>query len=109
MDQALRQQIRTEEIRAHAHMTGAHAISPQAPQPVSPALELTGIHKHFGAFHALKNIELTVNRGEFVCFLGPSGCGKTTLLRIIAGLEPQTEGKIEIGGRDVSNLPPAAR
>ena len=50
-----------------------------------------------------------MNKGEFVCFLGPSGCGKTTLLRAIAGLDPQNEGKIEIGGRDVSNLPPAAR
>ena len=75
----------------------------------SPALELSGIHKNFGAFQALKNIELTVNRGEFVCFLGPSGCGKTTLLRIIAGLEVQTGGSIKQGGRDISRLPPAGR
>ena len=73
------------------------------------ALELSGIHKSFGAFHALKNIELTVHRGEFVCFLGPSGCGKTTLLRIIAGLEVQTAGTIHQGGRDISRLPPADR
>ena len=72
-----------------------------------PALELSGIHKDFGTFQALKNIELTVNRGEFVCFLGPSGCGKTTLLRIIAGLEVQTSGTIRQGGRDISRLPPA--
>ena len=74
-----------------------------------PALELSGIHKDFGTFQALKNIELTVNRGEFVCFLGPSGCGKTTLLRIIAGLEVQTSGTIRQGGRDISRLPPADR
>jgi iron(III) transport system ATP-binding protein len=74
-----------------------------------PALELSGIGKNFGAFQALKNIELTVNRGEFVCFLGPSGCGKTTLLRIIAGLEVQTHGTIMQSGRDISRLPPAAR
>ncbi|MEO8386658.1 MAG: putative 2-aminoethylphosphonate ABC transporter ATP-binding protein [Betaproteobacteria bacterium] len=73
------------------------------------ALELSGIHKYFDAFHALKNIELTVQRGEFVCFLGPSGCGKTTLLRIIAGLEVQSAGTIKQGGRDVSRLPPAGR
>ncbi len=73
------------------------------------ALELSGIHKHFDAFHALKNIELTVQRGEFVCFLGPSGCGKTTLLRIIAGLEVQSAGTIRQGGRDISHLPPADR
>ena len=73
------------------------------------ALELSGIQKNFGAFQALKNIELTVHRGEFVCFLGPSGCGKTTLLRIIAGLEVQSAGTIRQGGRDISRLPPADR
>lgn len=76
---------------------------------VAPALELSGIQKDFGSFRALKNIELTVQRGEFVCFLGPSGCGKTTLLRIIAGLEVQTAGRILQGGRDISRLPPANR
>ncbi|MBL0123529.1 MAG: putative 2-aminoethylphosphonate ABC transporter ATP-binding protein [Betaproteobacteria bacterium] len=74
-----------------------------------PALELSGIHKDFGTFQALRNIELTVYRGEFVCFLGPSGCGKTTLLRIIAGLEVQTSGTIRQSGRDISRLPPANR
>ncbi|MEJ0075912.1 MAG: putative 2-aminoethylphosphonate ABC transporter ATP-binding protein [Alphaproteobacteria bacterium] len=75
----------------------------------SPFLRVRDLHKHFGKFTALKDISLDVDKGEFVCFLGPSGCGKTTLLRAIAGLDPQNEGLIEIGGRDVSNLPPAAR
>jgi iron(III) transport system ATP-binding protein len=75
----------------------------------SPFLRVRDLHKHFGKFTALKNISLDVNKGEFVCFLGPSGCGKTTLLRAIAGLDPQDQGKIEIGGLDVSDLPPAAR
>src|SRR5688500_16427464 len=74
-----------------------------------PFLRVRGLNKHFGKFTALKDISLDVNKGEFVCFLGPSGCGKTTLLRAIAGLDPQNEGMIEIDGRDVSNLPPAAR
>ena len=65
--------------------------------------------KRFGAFTALQDINLDVRRGELVCFLGPSGCGKTTLLRAIAGLDRQDAGTIEIGGRDVSHLPPAAR
>ncbi len=72
-------------------------------------LELRGIHKHFGSFTALKDIDLTIERGEFVCFLGPSGCGKTTLLRIIAGLETQSAGRIDQAGRDISLLPPAER
>ncbi|MEP6702223.1 MAG: putative 2-aminoethylphosphonate ABC transporter ATP-binding protein [Betaproteobacteria bacterium] len=73
------------------------------------ALKLEGIHKRFGEFVALKSIDLTIESGELVCFLGPSGCGKTTLLRIIAGLERQTSGKVIQNGRDVSHAPPAAR
>jgi iron(III) transport system ATP-binding protein len=72
-------------------------------------LKLEGIRKTFGAFEALKDIHLGIAKGEFVCFLGPSGCGKTTLLRIIAGLEAQTAGRIEQNGRDISALPPAQR
>ncbi len=72
-------------------------------------LRLEGIRKDFGSFTALHDIDLGVDKGEFVCFLGPSGCGKTTLLRIIAGLEAQTAGRIELAGRDISVLPPAQR
>jgi iron(III) transport system ATP-binding protein len=72
-------------------------------------LTLRGIHKRFGAFTALDNINLSIIKGEFVCFLGPSGCGKTTLLRIVAGLETQTSGSIVQAGRDISVLPPAER
>jgi iron(III) transport system ATP-binding protein len=72
-------------------------------------LKLSGISKRFGGFTALDRVDLDIEPGEFVCFLGPSGCGKTTLLRIIAGLETQSEGSIEQAGRDVSRLPPAQR
>jgi iron(III) transport system ATP-binding protein len=72
-------------------------------------LRLQGIEKSFGAFQALRNIDLTIAPGEFVCFLGPSGCGKTTLLRIIAGLETQSAGTIRQEDRDISRLPPAER
>jgi iron(III) transport system ATP-binding protein len=51
-----------------------------------PFLSLRRIQKSFGAFVALRDIDLDIAQGELVCFLGPSGCGKTTLLRIIAGL-----------------------
>jgi iron(III) transport system ATP-binding protein len=72
-------------------------------------LSLRNIHKSFGNFEALKQVDLDVFSGELVCFLGPSGCGKTTLLRIIAGLEVQSQGRLEQGGRDISRLPPAER
>lgn len=72
-------------------------------------LELKHIKKKFGKFTALDDINLTINRGEFVCMLGPSGCGKTTLLRIIAGLETPSHGQVFINGKDVTNLPPGKR
>ncbi|MES2978053.1 MAG: putative 2-aminoethylphosphonate ABC transporter ATP-binding protein [Pseudomonadota bacterium] len=74
-----------------------------------PFLALRHIRKQFGTFVALKDINLDIRKGEFICFLGPSGCGKTTLLRIIAGLEVQTSGEVHQAGRDISRLPPALR
>ncbi|KQP62184.1 putative 2-aminoethylphosphonate ABC transporter ATP-binding protein [Methylobacterium sp. Leaf112] len=75
----------------------------------TPFLRVSGLSKRYGAFIALDRIDLEIARGEFVCFLGPSGCGKTTLLRMIAGLDRQDEGRIEIGSRDVSSAPPSER
>ncbi len=72
-------------------------------------LEIEGVWKSYADFIALRDISLKVYEGEFVCFLGPSGCGKTTLLRAIAGLDPQTSGRITQAGRDISALPPAQR
>ena len=86
----------------------ALAVAP-AGSPPEPFLRIRGLSKSFGAFQALRAIDLDVQRGEFVCFLGPSGCGKTTLLRAIAGLDRQDEGVILMNGRDVSAAPPAER
>ncbi|MFZ5751203.1 MAG: ABC transporter ATP-binding protein [Pseudomonadota bacterium] len=73
------------------------------------ALSLEHVNKSFGAVDVLRDINLTVAEGEFVVFVGPSGCGKSTLLRVIAGLEDATSGRLSIGGRDVTALPPARR
>lgn len=75
----------------------------------APYLAIHNVQKRFGNFWALRNVSLTIDPGEFICFLGPSGCGKTTLLRIIAGLEQQDGGSIVQKGRDISGLPPSQR
>jgi multiple sugar transport system ATP-binding protein len=72
-------------------------------------LRLSGIHKSFGSVETIKGIDLDIHEGEFVVFVGPSGCGKSTLLRMISGLESVSRGRILIGGRDVTQLPPARR
>ncbi|MEZ9390660.1 putative 2-aminoethylphosphonate ABC transporter ATP-binding protein [Vibrio splendidus] len=72
-------------------------------------LNIENVVKQFGQFTALKDISLSIDKGEFVCFLGPSGCGKTTLLRAIAGLDLPTSGSIEQNGNDTTFLPPEKR
>jgi putative spermidine/putrescine transport system ATP-binding protein len=68
-------------------------------------LTLQNIVKQFGQFTAVKNVELTVPHGTFVCLLGPSGCGKTTLMRMVAGLDLPTSGAIKLDGKDITNVP----
>ncbi|RJG43130.1 ABC transporter ATP-binding protein [Mesorhizobium sp. DCY119] len=68
-------------------------------------LSLNDITKEFGDFKAVDNVALNVPHGTFVCLLGPSGCGKTTLLRMIAGLEEPTSGRIVIDDEDITSVP----
>ncbi len=68
-------------------------------------LRIDGVTKRFGAFTAVEDVGLNFDEGKMICFLGPSGCGKTTLLRMVAGLESPTEGRILFGETDVTNVP----
>ncbi len=72
-------------------------------------LELANVRKTFGQTQAVHDFNLQVDRGEFVSFLGPSGCGKTTTLRMIAGFELPSEGKISMAGVDMTNKSPNQR
>jgi putative spermidine/putrescine transport system ATP-binding protein len=68
-------------------------------------LALDGLVKRYGSFTALQRTDLTIPHGQFVCLLGPSGCGKTTLLRMVAGLDSPTEGRIRLDGTDITHKP----
>ena len=85
--------------------------SPSTPRSLSAgaSVRLIGVSRRWGMTAALDRISIDIQPGSFTVLLGPSGCGKTTCLRIVAGLETATDGRVEIAGRDVTNLPPAAR
>jgi sn-glycerol 3-phosphate transport system ATP-binding protein len=86
-------------------------MSPELPPHAGASVRLTAVSKSWatGQAPALDRVSLSVAAGSFCVLLGPSGCGKTTCLRIVAGLETPTGGRVEIGGRDVTALPPARR
>jgi len=69
---------------------------------LAPKLQISRLGKSFGELQALHDINLAIERGEFIAVVGPSGCGKTTFLRIVAGLESASSGKVELDGRAVT-------
>ncbi|MGH2806695.1 MAG: ABC transporter ATP-binding protein [Actinomycetota bacterium] len=76
---------------------------------MGPDLRLEDVSKSFGSTRAVDGVSLAVRRGEFFSLLGPSGCGKTTTLRLVAGFEQPDEGRIVIGGDEVTSTPPNKR
>ena len=91
-----------------------------SPSPIQPAadprpdaepaaIRVRGLRKNYGSVAALSGVDLTIGHGEFFTLLGPSGSGKTTLLRLIAGFERPDGGAVELGGRDISRVPPYSR
>ena len=80
---------------SHEVQTGADA----------PSVRLEGVTKRFGDFAAVRDMDLDIPRGQFFTMLGPSGCGKTTTLRMVAGFEEPTEGRVLLDGDDVTGMP----
>ena len=74
-----------------------------------PILSIDGLYKSFGPVTAVDHVSLDIRKNEFFALLGPSGCGKTTLLRMLAGFETPTGGRILLEGKDISALPPERR
>src|SRR4051812_36736966 len=91
----------TQQAAASAHASGDGASNPD--------VRLAGVRKRFGEVAAVDGVDIEIARGEFFTLLGPSGSGKTTCLRMIAGFERPDEGSIELGGTDVTRLPPGER
>jgi len=84
-------------------------FTPWADRTVQPLLRIEGVSKRFGAETAVDQLSLDVYQGEFFALLGPSGCGKTTLLRLIAGFEQSSAGRILLDGIDIAPVPPYRR
>src|SRR3954465_10937695 len=82
---------------------------PAAPPADGPDIRLDRVVKRFGETVAVDGLTVDIERGAFYALLGPSGCGKTTTLRMIGGFEDPTEGRVQLGGRDVTDLPPYKR
>jgi putative spermidine/putrescine transport system ATP-binding protein len=96
--------LQSTASRAQDPLTAAN--QPQAaPSTASAEVRLEGLRKTFGDVVAVAGVDLEVREGEFFSLLGPSGCGKTTCLRMIAGFEEPTAGRIVLHGRDVAGLP----
>ena len=84
-------------------MTGMTETKP------APFIRIDGVTKKFGEFTAVDNVTLDIEKGEFFALLGGSGCGKTTLLRMLAGFETPTSGRVFIDGQDMTEVPPYDR
>lgn len=93
-------------IRKKEHLKN---LEPWQDPSVKPYVLIENVNKNFGAAVAVKNLSLSIYRGELFALLGASGCGKSTLLRILAGLEKPSSGRIVVDDLDITDLPPYKR
>jgi putative spermidine/putrescine transport system ATP-binding protein len=95
-------------VALHEQIARDEMAAPVAERPAAD-VRLAGVRKAYGDVVAVDGVELGIEAGEFFTMLGPSGSGKTTTLRLIAGFERPDEGRVELGGRDVTSEPPYVR
>ncbi len=88
---------------------GQTVFEPWNDPEAKPLIQFKGVTKRFGDFTAIDNLTFDIYEREFFALLGPSGCGKTTMMRMLAGFEKPTEGKILLGGQDIAPIPPNKR
>ncbi len=91
------------------HLAAKQSWAPWNDPNEKPHVQIAGVTKRFGNFVAVDNVSLDIYKREFFSLLGPSGCGKTTLLRMLAGFETPSEGRILLEGEDMSGVPPYER
>ncbi|MGB7319527.1 MAG: ATP-binding cassette domain-containing protein, partial [Planktotalea sp.] len=85
------------------------AFAPWEDPNEKPLIRFVNVSKRFGEFVAIDDLTLDIYQSEFFALLGPSGCGKTTMMRMLAGFETVTEGRIELAGQDIGHVPPNER
>ncbi len=98
-----------ESARATATVAVFPGAAPVAAAKEPSFIRIAGVTKRFGTFTAVSDVSLEIQKGEIFSLLGGSGCGKTTLLRMLAGFEDPTEGRVFIDGQDMTDLPPYER
>ena len=98
---------RSGRARLSGDRAGPHLMAVGA--TMADDLQFQGVVKRFGAFTAVRNLDLTIREGEFFSFLGPSGCGKTTILRMVSGFIEPTEGDIRLGAQSMRGIGPNKR
>ncbi len=98
-----------ETARAPARVAAFPTVAPAVAAREAPFIRIEHVTKRFGSFTAVSDVSLDIHKGEIFSLLGGSGCGKTTLLRMLAGFEEPTEGRIFIDGQDMTDLPPYER
>ena len=85
------------------------SFSPWTDPDAKPLIRFENVTKKYGDFTAIDNLTLNIYEREFFALLGPSGCGKTTLMRMIAGFDEPTEGKVLLAGQNLVGIPPYSR